>query len=514
MKRLRSAYTLAIAALVPLAAGCAGDDGVLARYRLEQKLWRAQFYQRRINISVVRASQKDTRLAIASFDDLLANDPLADPSAEGWSPGVVDDIRAIQLVSRVALANLYFLSERYADAGTMYERTLAASDVGIGSVLEARLGAARSMYLAGESSAVMRQCAEIFRQISTSEEFWSGDFVPDPVFVDIPVVLVRMYRETGDSVAYDEYRVLAREFYARVSATWPRTPLAWQATLGDIQLRLVAKDWRGAADRIEAMLAGPPVEGDLEALRLLLGEIYAFALHDAARAERILGEVEARMPTSPPAYAARYDQAALRLEAGDEVGAMAGFRALEQDAATPPDVAARAMFARATILERGGSWDEALQLLRRLQQIYPHAPPSIEAPLLITRHYVSTGEVALAERTLERAREYYLSLIDRNSPYSGDRIGVQDALAASYATAGRAADGAALLGSGPSSWDDASTAAGLLKSAEVYATVLGDSAQAREMLKKCIERFPETRYSRVAQDRLRELESRSRPPER
>jgi lipopolysaccharide biosynthesis regulator YciM len=147
-----------------------------------------------------------------------------------------------------------------------------------------------------------------------------------------------------------------------------------------------------------------------------------------------------------------------------------------------------------------------------MQQLYPYAPPSIEAPLVITRHYVSTGEQALAERTLEHARDYYLSLIDRNSPYTGDRLGVQDALAASYATAGRAADGAALLGSAPSAWDDVSTAAGLLRSAEVYATDLGDSAAAREMLKKCVERFPETRYSRVAQKRLDEMEGRSGRP--
>ena len=503
---------LALAALLPLATSCADHDDLRARYQLEQKLWQAQFYQRRINISVVRASHKDTQLAIASFNDLLANDPLSAPGAAKWRPDVVKDIREIQLASRVALANLYFLSERYADAGTMYARTLAAADLGLAGVLEARLGAARSMYLAGETIAVMDQCAAIFGQISASPEFWSGEFVPDPVFVDIPVVLARMYREAGDSTAYDEYRGLAADFYRRVAAKWPATPIAWQAQLGDVQLRLVDEDWRGAADKIESILAGPVTEDDAEGLRLLLGEVLAFALHDRAAAERVFAEVEARNPGSPVAYAARYDRAALQLEAGDEASAAAVFRELEQDKATPGDIAARAMFARATILERNGSWDESVQLLRRMQQLYPYAPPSIEAPLMITRHYAATGEQALAERTLERAHEYYLSLIDRNSPYTGDRLRVQDALAASYASAGRAADGAALLGSAPSAWDDVSTAAGLWRSAEVYATDLADSAAAREMLKKCIERFPETRYSRVAQKRLDEIEGRSGRP--
>lgn len=507
----RALRTCLFALLLPGVVACGDHADVLARYRLEQKLWRAQFYQRRINISVVRASENDMRRAIAAFNTVLADDPLDSPSAASWRPDVVADVRQIQLSSRIALANLYFLNERYGDAGRMYESTIEEAEQGLGGALEARLGAARSMYLAGENTEVMRQCAEMFAQVSASEEFWSGRFVPDPVFVDIPVVLTRLYREAGDTSAYDEYRELARAFYRRVAETWPGEPIARQAMMGDVQLRLVDRDWRSAADRIEALLTAPGAEGELDGLRLLLGEIYAFALDEHARAAALFDEVETRAPNTPLAYAARYDRAALRLEMGDDAGAMAGFRLLESDPATPGDVAARAMFARATVLERQGAWDEALQLLRRLQQIYPHAPPSIEAPILITRHYVANGETALAERTLERAREYYLSLIDRNSPYTGNRIGVQDALAASYATAGRAEDGAALLAAGPSSWDDASTATGLLKSAEVYASVLGDTARAREMLEKCIERFPETRYSRVAQRRLDEIERRGVP---
>jgi tetratricopeptide (TPR) repeat protein len=487
---------------------CSQHEDVLARYRLEQKLWRAQYYQRRINISVVRASQNDTRLAIAAFDAVLRDDPLASAEAARWRPEVVADIREIHLLSRAALANLYFLSERYADAGHMYESTLEAAELGFGNALDARLGAARSMYLAGETSDVMRQCAEMFREISSSEEFWSGRFVPDPVFVDIPVVVTRLYREARDSTGYAEYRGLAGNFYRRVVDTWPGTAIARQAALGQVQLCLVDEDWRGAVDRIESTLAAPEPGEDFEGLRLLLGEIYAFALDEPERARAIFVDIETRVPGTALAAAARYDRAALELDLGDEAGAMNAFRLLEQDSATPGDVAARAMYARATILERRGSWDEALQLLRRMQQLYPHAQPSIEAPILITRHYVAAGEPELAQRTLERAREYYLSLIDRNSPYQGDRMGVQDAMAANYATAGRAAEGAVLLGSGPSSWDDASTAAGLLKAAEVYATTLGDTAHAEEMLKKCVERFPETRYSRMAQRRLAELESR------
>jgi TolA-binding protein len=75
--------------------------------------------------------------------------------------------------------------------------------------------------------------------------------------------------------------------------------------------------------------------------------------------------------------------------------------------------------------------------------------------------------------------------------------------------AGDAAGVAELLGSGSPRWDETSAAAGMLKSAEIYATVMGDREQATAILKKCIERFPETRYASVAQRRLDELAGRS-----
>ena len=502
----RRAFATFVLAL-PVIAGCASNDDILARYRLEQKLWRAQFYQRRINIAVVRASQKDTQLALAGFDAVLADQPLSSPEASNWRPDVVADIRSIHTSARVALANLYFLSERYFEAGKMYEKTLEAG-LELSGEVEARLGAARAHYLAGETSGVMQQCAEMFRHVSQSDEFWSGKFVPDDVFMTIPVVITRLYRETADTSAYREYHRVSSDFYTRVANTWPGTPIAHQAALGNVQLCLVDDDWEGAADRIRALLSAGPPEGEAEGLRLLLGEIYAFALKDHAAARAIFDEVEQRGGDGAVAYAARYDRAALDLEEGREAEAMAAFRALEQDEKAPGDVVARAMFARATVLERQGIWEDALAILKRMQQVYPHEPPSIEAPILITRHYTAAGETALAQRTLERAREYYLSLIDRNGPFTGDRLRVQDALAKSYAAAGRAEEGAALLGAAPSSWDDASTAAGLLRSAEVYATALRDTVQAREMLKKCVERFPQTRYSRLAQHRLDELSAR------
>lgn len=500
---------LAVCALLP-ALACAPVDGPLARYRLEQKLWKAQFYERRINISLMRASQRDTRLAIAAFHDVVGSDPLADPRASSWDGVVVDDIRNIQVVSRMALASLYFRSERYADASTLYRETIDIADLPLDHSLEARLGAARSLYLTGETTAVMEQCAAIFRELSQNPVFVGGESAIDPVFMNVPVALVRMYREAGDTTRAREFSRLALGFYDSLAGGKAGPETAFDARLGGLQVTLAMHDWTAAVARLDAILVDPLLRSDARpGLELLLGEVHSFPLRDTARGAEILERVSASYPGTGFAFAAKYDLAMMHTQSGDEERGMAIFREIEQDRGAPASVASRAMFARARVLQRRGAWDDAYTLFRRVEQIYPYSTAAIEAPLVVTRHFIAVGETALARRTLERAREYYLSLLDRGGPFTGDRLVVQTALAESYMAAGDAAGVADLLGTGSPRWDETTTATGMLRSADVYATVLGDSVQAVAMLKKCIERFPETRYANEAQRRLDELAGRT-----
>ncbi|MDH4037342.1 MAG: tetratricopeptide repeat protein [Candidatus Krumholzibacteria bacterium] len=496
--------------LLALATACAPTDGLLARYHMEQKMWRAQFYQRRIKISFLRASRHDMQMAIAAFRDVLGSDPTATPAAAAWDAVVREDIRNMMVVSRIALANLYFLSERYADAGTLYQQTLELGDLSLDRSLEARLGAARSLYLSGETSEVMALCAEIFRELAQNPVFQTGENEVDPVFMNVPVALVRMYVEAGDTSRTQEFSRLALDFYDGQAGRPGAAESALDARLGALQVCLAVRAWPEAVSRLQAILDDPGLAPDARpGLELLLGEIFAFPMGDEARAGAILQRVVDQYPGSGYDFAAAYDLGSLRASQGDSAGAEAIFRAIETDNGAPAAVASRAMFARARLIEARGNWDEAYVIYRRVFQLYPNTMAAIEAPLVVTRHFVASGEVALARRTLEGAREYYMALLDRGSPFAGDRLVVQAALAESFTTAGDAAGVAELLGSGSPNWDEASSAAGMLRSAELYETVLGEPQMAAEMLKKCVERFPETRYANVAQRRLDELEGRS-----
>jgi tetratricopeptide (TPR) repeat protein len=269
---------------------------------------------------------------------------------------------------------------------------------------------------------------------------------------------------------------------------------------------MIREDWPAAVAAIDRVTADPSRE-DRPGLLLLRAEILAFQMGRTSEGRRIFDDVAAGDSYAAPA--ARLDVAILQLQSGDKDEGMALLRALETDRATPADIASRAMLVRARQFENDDTWDEALPILRRILRLYPFTSAAIEAPLVATRHYIEAGDREMARRSLERAREYYLSLMDRSSKFGGDRFAVADMLVENYLVAGEAQEAAELLQTSSSRWDDASTAGGMYRSALIYSDVLDDPVSARHILEKCIELFPDTRYAKIAQRQLRALEAKN-----
>jgi TolA-binding protein len=491
--------------LLPLLAGCSSHDDVRTRYEIERLLWRAQFYQRRVNIAFLSGSVRDMQRAIDAYRVVLAADPFANGAHPDWDPAVAHDIHSLLVSARVALANLYFANDRYADAGSLYAQTLRLGSLNFKDMLDVRMGAARVSYMEGDSRRVIEQCAGIFREVASNPDFWSGKGQIDDVFLNIPVALVQLHHDDGDASAADSAYTAATAFYQRVSTTWPGTRTDWQARMAIAQLHMIHEEWGAALDDLARILADPKQQaGDAAGLELVVGEIKAFRLRDADAGRTQFNSVRSRYPGTFSSYAAAYDLAALR-EESDAPGAAVDYRNLENLAGVPDAVASRAMLARARILERADDWDEAYSLLRRIEQLYPFTAAAMEAPLVATRHYAAHGPAEMLELSLAHARDYYNTLLDRGSAFPGNRSMAQAALVESFLASGKADEAARTLGEGSQSWDDASTAAGMLKAAELYHDVLHDDAQARSTLEKVIARFPGTRFAHLAEERLATL---------
>jgi hypothetical protein len=271
------------------------------------------------------------------------------------------------------------------------------------------------------------------------------------------------------------------------------------------QLDMIHEDWAAALASLNRILTDPHQQaGDAAGLALVAAEIQAFRLHDRDAGRAQLEAVRSRHPGTFASYAAAYDLAALREET-DPAGAMVDYRSLESLAGVPDAVASRAMLAHARLLESSGDWDEAYSLLKRIEQLYPFTAAAMEAPLAATRHYATHGPNEMLELSLAHARDYYNTLLDRGSAFPGNRSMAEAALVESFLASGKAEEAARTLGEGSQPWDDASTAAGMLKAAELYYTVLHDDAQARATLQHVITRFPGTRFAHLAEERISAL---------
>ncbi len=508
----RTSFALVGAAIAAVALpGCRSHDDVNARYSLERMLWKAQVQERKINIAFIRASQHDLALAIEHFNAVADFDPLAAGVPVGWDPGVVDDIRRIQLVSSIALANLYFLGEQYNEAGKAYAQTLGAPNLDFDKLLDIRLNLARTMYLSGDSDVLERNCEAIYSEIRGNNRFWSGEQEIADVYISIPLVLARLYGDEEDKARYVAFCEEAEGFYTRIAVTWPDRPIAAKAIYSRVLLRLQREQWREAVADIDRLVVNPVFEERRGEILLLKGEILTNALGDRRAGRAVFEELVRTRPGTPAAHGAAFNIASQVLEDGDRRRGLEMLRELEggKDGVSP-EVAARAMLTRAMYLEREGRWDEALTLLRRVSRLYPHTAAAVEAPLVITRHYIDRGETELAERNLRRATEFYLSLIDRTSKYRGDRLLVEDFLIENYLVMGQAKEVARLLEDRSDEWDEVSSVGGVLKSAVIYSAVLDDKENAVRVLNRSIELFPGTRYAKIAQQQLDLLEQEQR----
>lgn len=498
----RSLVPIMLLGVLFLLPACRSRDDIHARYTLERKLWKAQVQERKINIAFIKASQRDLELAIQEFNDVVAYDPLVIYDTRGWDHRVVRDIRRIQIVSKIALASLYFLSEQYYLAGDFYERILDEADLELQRRLEVQLDLVKSLYFAGEEEELEKNCAAIFRDIVESDEFWGGGVELKDVFLSVPLVLVRYYRDRGFDRQYEEFSRLAVDFYTRVATTWPDDSLAAKAVYTRASLHIVREDWRRALADLDELLANPTFDEQTGNLKLLKGEILAYAVEKIDEGRAVFAELAGSLPGTSSGFAASYNLALLELEHGDAKTGLAALRELEAGPGVPVEIAAKAMLARAMHMEQAGEWDSAILLLRRIVKLYPETPSAVEAPLVVTRHYIVAGEHRQAARNLERATEFYTSLIARQSKYRGDRQLVEDYLIENYLEVGKAREVAELLESRSTEWDEVSSVSAMFKSALIYATVLDDKDGAERVLKKSIELFPQKRYAKIAQRQL------------
>lgn len=492
--------------LLFLIASCGSREEIVARYDLEKLVWHARLIEQRASIDQLRGSERDLDRVIAAYKRVIEDDPLSKPHAGSWEPAVTKDIRRILLGSRITLARLTFLGERYLQPGIYFEDPFADPALQIAGAAGRRQRIARSLYGIDGAALPEMECETYFRQIVGSDEFWTTPLAIGDTFLDIPVFLARAYKANGDTHSFDDVAELAETFYARVIRVWPDSMIAEKARLHHIRLLTVREEWRDAARQIDEMLAHSYGRGIASRLLFMKARIVDAGMEQPGAATRIYTTLVNDYPGSPESRMGGVCLAMIRARSGDTEIARTMLRTIEKDDAASDAQKGLAMLARAIQLRNEGSWNESLVILRRLQNLYPYTPAALEAPILITAHFMESGDSVLAIRSLERSNEYYLPLLRRGNALFNQGYVPEDYLIENYLVAGRVREVVQLLLEESRRWGWSGNAAALLKSAHLCANAAGDEERAQEILKKSLALFSQTRYATVAGNSLAALE--------
>lgn len=484
---------------------CGTRDDIVARYRLESLVWQAHLIDRRVTIDFLRNSERDIDLVSDAFEAVVEADPLPLADTRSWDPAVVADIKALVMGSKITLARLNFLGERYFQPGIHFRRSIDDPVLTAAGSGEQRIEYARTLYGISSSPGPEIRCERYFKEIVSGDDFWIAPLAIRESFLEIPLVLARIYKCRRDQRAFEDVSGLAESFYTKVIRVWPDSLIADEARFQRIQLTLVREDWNGAVRLIDEMMAHPYGWTLVPRLLLLKGRVAEVGLQRRNMALENYSILARDYPETPEAYAGDVFKAMILEQIGQGAQAKQLLRTVEKNDSATDDMRGLAMLVRAIQLKRENSWDESIVLLRRLQNQHPFTEAALEAPLIITSYYTSSGDSSLAKRNLERSKQFYLSLIERKNTLFERGLLPEDYLIENYLLAGKAEEIAEMLAEDSYRWGWSGNAAALLKSAHIYANIIGDRERSQEILKKCLAQFPQTRYSGVAGNSLAAL---------
>jgi hypothetical protein len=412
--------------------GCAGDPDLWARYHAERLVWKARHAVALTQLGLHDPGGKATARAARALDQVVRAFP-----PERWAAGGALErprARDVARLSGTAALLRAALDERaeHDEAAELRYADAAAAYAAIDSVaVAARAGNARALERLGRNEAAAGVWIELARNAA---ELDSAGVAPWSVRLVAPSEAVRLLRLLGREAQADSVRGSAATRLAAVAGRLAGTPVAddlWD-TLAQLQRQSGLRAEAGAA------------------LRAALSEPGA----DDRRPERVLELAilarEAREPDSALVYAAWASrdfagpvalEATLALahaweDAGVADSALAVYKRLIDRLPSVGDLAARARFDRARLLDTMGHWEAARAELRALAMMQPTHPCGEAALVEIVRHHVRENESVFAVVETKHAMETFEHMLATQGD-PGVRLETMMARADVFALTGR-----------------------------------------------------------------------------
>jgi tetratricopeptide (TPR) repeat protein len=347
------------------------------------------------------------------------------------------------------------------------------------------------------------RCAELIGDLAREQLLWRGGIEIGDTLLSIPVYLVRVELENSVAGSSLERVGPAQKFTKLVAETWPDSLAGVKARLATADLYAILGRYEEALSEIDAALLRNHPEVNRNENLLFRAEVLGHGLSRFTEAESLLTAIrQAAGPSTPISRAAALDFAAIRIKTGHIEEGTRVLLELELAGDTPAETKAAAMLLRAICLLDHGDWPESLHILWRICRLLPFTRASMVAPLIILRRELDTEGTQRALEVQGKVAEFYLSAIERGSASWRYRHLVQDCLIESYLMVNDPRGAAAILEERAPKWNDDAGSVGLFKSSLIYLHLLGDQENGVRMLKKSLDAFPQSRYSKIVRGHL------------
>jgi TolA-binding protein len=168
--------------------------------------------------------------------------------------------------------------------------------------------------------------------------------------------------------------------------------------------------------------------------------------------------------------------------------------------------AAEATWQLATIAEEQSDWLNAVLLYESIYIDYPGSPQGFEAPLRVANHYNESGEAAAANAAYGKAITHYNELISKYVDTS-IKVTAENYIIRALTEQKQWSEAVERLLALPDRYPAYSRLRGnYLLAASIYEEELGDNAEAADVLRRCIEKYPKTALAEEAEKQLQRLE--------
>lgn len=398
---MRRALSVVLAVAALCICGCGAQSELGARYRIEKRYYDARQLERQAYATYPVDDYPGWQIAVDAYRHVLRSNPARIPESSDWDPARVAEMERVALAAEIGLLRLEALDYRYHRAVSHPYAAPTAAPLLFGRPVLRRV---QVLYDSLGPDPIGERCHRRLRAVVSDPMLWRDTALLRDSLLAVPVDLLARGQDAAG---------FAEGFYTRVISAWPDSAAAARSRGYRAVVRIARGDSVGALEDAAAAAERHPERRRREEFILLQCDLLAFHLERPAEAVAILRRAVERDPGGRLAWWARTRLALLEPPAG--VTTEERLRTIYMDDRAPADIAAAAMYARATILSQDGELQEAENLYWLLTQRFPDSEAALSAPLRVVEAELAVGRHEDALRAHARARGLYLDVIRRGS---------------------------------------------------------------------------------------------------